>query len=52
MLDYVRDGDVIHVYAVDRLGRDAIDVQSTIRPAGEGRNRGRSRTGADRARPG
>jgi putative DNA-invertase from lambdoid prophage Rac len=31
MLDYVRDGDTIHVYAVDRLGRDAIDVQTTIR---------------------
>ncbi|MGJ7915454.1 recombinase family protein [Massilia sp. LXY-6] len=31
MLDYVREGDVIHVYAVDRLGRDAIDVQTTIR---------------------
>lgn len=31
MLDYVREGDTIHVYAVDRLGRDAIDVQSTIR---------------------
>ena len=31
MLDYVREGDCIHVYAVDRLGRDAIDVQTTIR---------------------
>lgn len=31
MLNYVREGDVIHVYAVDRLGRDAIDVQQTIR---------------------
>lgn len=31
LLDYVREGDTIHVYAVDRLGRDAIDVQSTIR---------------------
>lgn len=31
MLQYVREGDTIHVYAVDRLGRDAIDVQSTIR---------------------
>jgi putative DNA-invertase from lambdoid prophage Rac len=31
MLNYVRDGDTIHVYAVDRLGRDAIDVQTTIR---------------------
>jgi putative DNA-invertase from lambdoid prophage Rac len=31
MLNYVREGDCIHVYAVDRLGRDAIDVQTTIR---------------------
>ena len=31
MLDYIREGDTIHVYAVDRLGRDAIDVQTTIR---------------------
>lgn len=30
MVDYVREGDTIHVYAVDRLGRDAIDIQ-TIR---------------------
>jgi putative DNA-invertase from lambdoid prophage Rac len=31
LLDTVRKGDSIHVYAVDRLGRDAIDVQSTVR---------------------
>lgn len=31
LLNYIREGDVLHVYAVDRLGRDAIDVQSTIR---------------------
>jgi putative DNA-invertase from lambdoid prophage Rac len=31
LLDYVREGDTLHVYAVDRLGRDAIDVQTTIR---------------------
>jgi putative DNA-invertase from lambdoid prophage Rac len=31
LLDYIREGDSLHVYAVDRLGRDAIDVQSTIR---------------------
>lgn len=31
LLDYIREGDTLHVYAVDRLGRDAIDVQSTIR---------------------
>lgn len=31
LLDYVREGDVLHVYAVDRLGRDALDVQATVR---------------------
>lgn len=31
LLDFIRDGDTLHVYAVDRLGRDAIDVQTTIR---------------------
>jgi putative DNA-invertase from lambdoid prophage Rac len=31
LLNYIREGDTLHVYAVDRLGRDAIDVQSTIR---------------------
>lgn len=31
LLKYVREGDVVHVYAVDRLGRDALDVQSTVR---------------------
>jgi putative DNA-invertase from lambdoid prophage Rac len=31
LLDYIREGDTLHVYAVDRLGRDAIDVQATIR---------------------
>lgn len=31
LLTYVRDGDTVHVYAVDRLGRDAIDVQTTIK---------------------
>jgi len=31
LLAYIRDGDTLHVYAVDRLGRDAIDVQTTIR---------------------
>ena len=31
MLNYVREGDTIHIYAIDRLGRDAIDVQQTIR---------------------
>lgn len=31
MMSYVREGDLIRLYAVDRLGRDAIDVQSTVR---------------------
>jgi putative DNA-invertase from lambdoid prophage Rac len=31
LLNYIREGDTLHVYAVDRLGRDALDVQSTIR---------------------
>lgn len=31
LLGYVREGDTVFVYAVDRLGRDAIDVQATVR---------------------
>lgn len=31
LLSYIRKSDVLHVYAVDRLGRDAIDVQTTVR---------------------
>lgn len=31
LLDQVRTGDTVHVYAVDRLGRDALDVQTTVR---------------------
>lgn len=31
LLTYIRKGDTLFVYAVDRLGRDAIDVQSTVR---------------------
>jgi putative DNA-invertase from lambdoid prophage Rac len=31
LLAYVREGDSVHVYAVDRLGRDALDVQATVR---------------------
>lgn len=31
MLNFVREGDTVCVYAVDRLGRDAIDVQQTVR---------------------
>jgi putative DNA-invertase from lambdoid prophage Rac len=30
MLDYLCDGDVLFVSTIDRLGRDAIDVQKTI----------------------
>lgn len=31
LLQYVREDDTVYVYAVDRLGRDAIDVQTTIK---------------------
>lgn len=31
LLEQVRSGDSVHVYAVDRLGRDALDVQATVR---------------------
>ena len=31
LLEMVRKGDTVCVYAVDRLGRDAIDVQTTVR---------------------
>ena len=31
LLSYARDGDTIYVYAVDRLGRDALDIQATVR---------------------
>lgn len=31
MLDHVRTRDTVCVYAVDRLGRDALDVQATVR---------------------
>ncbi|NBB52269.1 recombinase family protein [Rhizobium sp. CRIBSB] len=31
LLSKVREGDALHVYAVDRLGRDALDVQTTVR---------------------
>ena len=31
LLGFVRDGDTVFVSAVDRLGRDAIDVQTTVR---------------------
>jgi putative DNA-invertase from lambdoid prophage Rac len=31
LLEQVRAGDMLCVYAVDRLGRDALDVQATVR---------------------
>lgn len=31
MIAYAREGDTISVYAIDRLGRDALDVQATVR---------------------
>ena len=31
LLEHIRSGDTLCVYAVDRLGRDALDVQATVR---------------------
>jgi putative DNA-invertase from lambdoid prophage Rac len=31
LLDYVREYDTVCIYAIDRLGRDALDIQTTIR---------------------
>lgn len=31
LLDRIRRGDTLYVYALDRLGRDALDVQATVR---------------------
>jgi putative DNA-invertase from lambdoid prophage Rac len=31
LMAYAREGDTVSVYAVDRLGRDALDVQATVR---------------------
>jgi putative DNA-invertase from lambdoid prophage Rac len=31
VLRYIRTGDALHVYALDRIGRDAIDVQTNVR---------------------
>lgn len=31
LLRFIRKGDTLHVYAVDRLGRNALDVQTTVR---------------------
>lgn len=31
LLNYVRENDTVCIYAIDRLGRDALDIQTTIR---------------------
>jgi len=31
LLSYVREGDTVYIYAIDRLGRDALDVQAMVR---------------------
>lgn len=31
LLSYIREGDTLCVFALDRLGRDALDVQATVR---------------------
>lgn len=31
LLQYIREGDTLYLYAIDRLGRDALDVQATVR---------------------
>lgn len=31
LLSYIREGDTLFLYAIDRLGRDALDVQATVR---------------------
>lgn len=31
LMNYVREGDTVFVAALDRLGRDALDVQTTVR---------------------
>lgn len=31
LMAYIREGDELCVYAIDRLGRDALDVQATVR---------------------
>lgn len=31
MLQYMREGDTVHVTAIDRLGRDSIDIQTVYR---------------------
>lgn len=31
LLGYIREGDTLCIYAIDRLGRDALDVQGVVR---------------------
>jgi putative DNA-invertase from lambdoid prophage Rac len=31
LLQVIREGDTLHLYAIDRLGRDALDVQAMVR---------------------
>jgi putative DNA-invertase from lambdoid prophage Rac len=31
LLSYIREGDTLYIYAIDRLGRDALDVQGMVR---------------------
>lgn len=31
LLSYVREGDTVCLYAIDRLGRDALNIQATVR---------------------
>ncbi|PHP19796.1 resolvase [Sphingobium sp. IP1] len=31
LLAYARENDVVHIAAIDRLGRDALDIQATVR---------------------
>lgn len=31
LLEYIREGDRLHVTAIDRLGRNALDIQATVR---------------------
>lgn len=31
LLNYIREGDTLYIQAIDRLGRDALDIQSTVR---------------------
>jgi DNA invertase Pin-like site-specific DNA recombinase len=52
LLDYVRDGDVVIVTAIDRLGRDTIDVLSTVETIkGKGASVVSMREGFDLATP-